>query len=43
MDAHVSYLRCIPGGITNPNAATRPDLVPAFSNDLYTVVFTGVT
>jgi hypothetical protein len=43
MDAHVSYLPAIPGGMSNPTAAAQtPHLVRAFNNEHYTVIFTGV-
>ncbi|HYE62705.1 MAG TPA: prepilin-type N-terminal cleavage/methylation domain-containing protein [Phycisphaerales bacterium] len=43
MDAHASYLRIIPGGMSNPALArTNPERIPAFNNENYTVVFTGV-
>ena len=40
MDGHAAYLPVIPGGGADPNARLRPDLVPAFNNDKYTVLFT---
>ncbi|MBI1190144.1 MAG: prepilin-type N-terminal cleavage/methylation domain-containing protein [Tepidisphaera sp.] len=39
MDGHAAYLSVIPGGSSNPNLATRPDLIPAFNNEKYTVIF----
>ncbi len=39
IDAHGSYLPVIPGGGSDPNARTRPDRVPAYNNDRYTVIF----
>lgn len=39
MDTHASYLKVIPGGDTDPFAATRPDRVRAYNNENYTVVF----
>ncbi|MFA6046562.1 MAG: type II secretion system protein [Phycisphaerales bacterium] len=42
MDGHASYLSVIPGGASNPNTALRPDLVPAYNNDKYTVIFTDL-
>ncbi len=40
MDGHGAYLPVIAGGANDPNAALRPDKVPAFNNERYTVVFT---
>ncbi len=39
MDGHASYLEVIPGGNTHPEANTRPDRVPAWNNEKYTVIF----
>jgi len=39
MDGHGAYLPVIPGGMTDPNRLQRPDLVRAWNNDKYTVIF----
>lgn len=39
LDGHAAYLSVIPGGGSDPNLVNRPDLVPAFNNDKYTVIF----
>ena len=39
LDGHARYMKMIPGGEGDPNAATRPWLVPAYFNSEYTVVF----
>jgi len=39
LDGHARYLKIIPGGENDPNAANSPWLVPAYSNPEYTVVF----
>ncbi len=41
MDGHGAYLKVIPGGIAGSNQNTRFDLIPAFNNEFYTVIFTG--
>jgi prepilin-type N-terminal cleavage/methylation domain-containing protein len=43
MDAHAAYIPVIPGGSGDPNARTRPDLVPAYNNERYTVLFPDLT
>jgi prepilin-type N-terminal cleavage/methylation domain-containing protein len=42
MDGHAAYHVVIPGGASHPMANTRPDLVPAFNNDKYCVIFPWV-
>jgi prepilin-type N-terminal cleavage/methylation domain-containing protein len=39
IDGHAKYIKMTPGGMGDPNAATEPWLVPAFSNAEYEVVF----
>jgi prepilin-type N-terminal cleavage/methylation domain-containing protein len=39
MDGHSAYHTVIPGGLSHPEAYTRPDRVPAWNNERYTVVF----
>lgn len=39
LDGHAKYLKIIPGGESDPNAAYSPWLVPAYSNPDYAVVF----
>ena len=39
MDGHAKYVTVLPGGASDPNAATRPDRVRAFNNEDYTVIF----
>lgn len=42
LDGHSAYLPVIPGGPSDPNSRARPELVPAYNNDRYTVVFTDL-
>jgi len=39
MDGHSAYREVYPGGSSDPNARLRPDLVRAFNNEHYTVIF----
>ncbi|MDI1289033.1 MAG: hypothetical protein PSX37_03660 [bacterium] len=39
MDGHAAYREVYPGGGSDPNARRRPDLVRAYNNEFYTVLF----
>ncbi|GJQ29929.1 MAG: hypothetical protein HBSAPP03_18130 [Phycisphaerae bacterium] len=39
MDGHSAYHSVIPGGLSHPEAYTRPDRVPAWNNEKYCVIF----